>query len=200
MTGRLAAFLVCLAAMASLGFQIAIIAEGSGSLVASLSAVSQYFTILTNLFVVLAMAAVALGAPVPGRLLRALLVAILGVGIVYHAVLARLWNPQGLAYVADQGLHTVVPAAALLWWLVFAPKGGAGWSDLVSGIVWPILYCVYALTRAHWSGFYPYPFLDLDALGWSGLLRSVAVLTLAFVALSATVAGLDRALARCGRS
>lgn len=188
---RFVALAIAAGAFATLMLQLWLTTGALGGVLAALSNLSQFFTILTNTFVALLMAAIWIGGRMRGRLYRALLVAILGVGIVYHVVLARLWNPQGLAYVADQGLHTCVPAAALAWWLVYAPKGAARWNDVGWAIAWPLTYCVYALTRAQFSGFYPYPFLDLTTLGWHGLVRSLAALTVAFMVLAGVVVALD---------
>jgi hypothetical protein len=160
-----------------------------GDLLGALSGVSQYFTVLTNLLVLVAMGAVGLGRRPPGKAVWAVVVAIAGVGVVYHAVLAQLWQPQGMAWLADQGLHTIVPVLTVAWWLAFAPRRAAGWRDLPLAVIWPLTYCIYALARAEFSGFYPYPFIDLPALGWGGLFRNVAILVGLFIVLAGLLVG-----------
>jgi hypothetical protein len=58
------------------------------------------------------------------------------VGIVYHLVLSKFYPPQGLARIADHGLHKFTPIAT-------------------------ILYFVYTIIHGSITNFYPYPFLAL---------------------------------------
>ena len=159
----------------------------------SLWRMAGFFTILTNLLVAAHMAAIARGWQIGASRAAGLVVSIGMVAIVYHAVLARLWAPQGLAWWADQGLHTAVPLATLLWWLAFAPKD-VGWRDLPVWLIWPLAYCAYAVTRGLMTGFWPYPFLNIDVLGWGLVAVNVAGLVLAFAALGAGVVVLARRL------
>ncbi|MDP3649837.1 Pr6Pr family membrane protein [Tabrizicola sp.] len=149
-----------------------------------------YFTILTNLGASFLMAGVAAGLRPGARAFAALVVAIVMVALVYHLVLARLWQPQGLAWWADQGLHSAVPLLTLGWWLAFA-QGGLTRRDLPALLIWPAAYAAYALLRGHLTGFWPYPFLDADALGWlrvavntGGLVAGFALLGTGLIALS----------------
>ncbi len=150
-----------------------------------------YFTILTNLGVAVILARVALGGRITARLAAGLVLSILVVGIVYHLILARLWAPQGLAWWADQGLHTADPVLAFLWWLAFADKR-LSLSDLPWWLAWPGTYAVYALTRGALTGFWPYPFLDADALGWTLTSVNVAAMVLAFAAMGLLLLGIAR--------
>ena len=47
------------------------------------------------------------------------------VSAVYYAILRKLWNPEGLQYLADTIEHCVAPALYIVAWLVFVPKGDA---------------------------------------------------------------------------
>ena len=150
-----------------------------------------FFTILTNLGVAALMFAVARGWRMPARVAAGLVVSIAMVGIVYHLLLARLWNPQGAAWWADQGLHTAVPVVVCLWWWAFADKRVA-WRDLPVWLVWPAAYCGYALVRGYLTGFWPYPFLDGAALGAARLGGNVLGLLAGFAVLGAGVIGVAR--------
>lgn len=182
-SARASAAVIALVAAGSLAMQIWISWTQTGSLGAALVVVSQYFTILTNFGVMLAMLAVAMRHRVAPRVLTALGVAIAGVGIVYHLLLAHLWKPDGWQFVADQGLHTYVPVLTVLWWLVFSHKTAPCRRDGVTSIAWPLAYCVYALGRAHFSHFYPYPFIDVATLGWPAVARNIAGLAVGFEVL-----------------
>jgi hypothetical protein len=154
-----------------------------------------YFTILTNLGVALMMAATALGHRLSPRTLGGTVVSIVMVGLVYHAILARLWAPQGLAWWADQGLHSAVPLLALGWWLGFGDKR-VSLRDLPFWLIWPAAYLAYALIRGALTGFWPYPFLDADQLGWPLVAANVVSMVLAFAALGLGLIGLSRVSVR----
>lgn len=141
-------------------------------------AMARFFTILTNLAVAVTFAAAALkrdgiGAP----WISALTLAMLLVSAVFHTLLSDIRTYEGLGFWANHGLHTVVPAACLLWWIAFAPLRMLTYRDLPMFIVWPCVYVAYALARGARDGTYPYPFMDLAtksaaevALNLAGLL------------------------------
>lgn len=155
--------------------------------------IAGFFTILTNLLVAAHMFAVAQGWQISASRAAGLVVSILMVGIVYHAVLAGLWDPQALAWWANQGLHTGVPLATALWWLAFAPKSVMA-RDVPLWLLWPAGYCLYAALRGIITGFWPYPFLNLDALRPAVLALNIAGLLLAFAALGYGLLTLARRL------
>ena len=154
-----------------------------------------YFTILTNLLVALSMLAVGLRAPINAAWAAGLTLWITMVGIVYHAVLARLWAPVGLAYWADQGLHTAVPLLMAAWWAAFAPKAVTV-RHLPLWLIWPLAYCVYALIRGTLTGFWAYPFIDVSMLGWTRVGLNVLGLLAAFAVLGAGLLALSKWLDR----
>lgn len=180
---RKAALGIAAVAAITLLTRIYLRAREDGGVVEAISYLSQYFTILTNAAVMVMMLLIASGRHVPVRLVKAVVIAIVIVGIIYHLLLAHLVEFVGLAFWADQGVHTVVPALSLLWWLVFAFKPPLRRSDLMLWVAWPILYCTYILIRASFSGFYPYPFLNLPELGWGGLSMSILGLLVSFVVI-----------------
>jgi hypothetical protein len=157
--------------------------DESGGVFAALSYLSQFFTILTNAVVMVLMLWIFLGRNLSTRWIKATVVAIAMVGIIYHFLLAHLVEFEGLAFWADHGVHTAVPALSVIWWIFLAPKPRLHLSDLVIWVVWPLLYCAYILVRANFSGFYPYPFLNLPELGWSGLAISIGGLLASFVTI-----------------
>ncbi len=182
-TARRAAMAVATVTLAVLLLRLSLDSQETGSIPGALASMSQFFTILTNTLVLIVMALLAAGGGVSARGLLATVAAILGVGIVYHAVLAQLWEPQGWVYVADHGVHSVVPLSTLLWWLVFAEKRGLRFQDAAYCVVWPLVYCGYILFRASFSGVYPYPFLDMAALGTTAVLLNILGLTVGFAVL-----------------
>ena len=195
-SAQMSAVAIALIAAATLLLRIYLAAEQYGSTWAAISHLSQFFTILTNAIVMVLMFAIGIGIKPFRGLLEAVVVAIVGVGLVYHALLAHLWSPQGLVMLADQGVHTVVPAVTLIWWLVFGNHRTVSWLDSLQGVAWPMIYVLYALSRAQFSGFYPYPFLNLPELGLSGLAVSIAVVGLAFLVIGVALVALARVRCR----
>lgn len=145
----------------------------------------KFFTIITNALVAITFAQIAAGRAQDQRWLLALSAAIAGVGIVYHAMLAHLFNQVGWEIVADQGVHTIVPLVTVLWFLAFAPLAQLRWRDTAWVILWPTIYCVYALLRGSMEGEYPYHFVDAGALSAGQLVTNIAGLTLFFYLLGA---------------
>ena len=197
LSARIVAFGVGVLALAALRMQFDALLEpvASAPVWARLWFMAGYFTILTNLLVALAMFAVAQGRALTARIAGALLLSILMVAITYHLILARLWSPQGLAFWADQGLHTAVPLATLGWWLAFAPKD-TRLRDLPYWLIWPLAYCLYSLIRGAITGFWPYPFFDLSTLGALRLSINIAALVAAFSLLALAILGLARLIRR----
>ncbi len=154
-----------------------------------------YFTILTNVGVAAVMGATAFGYRPSARMQGGLVLSILMVGLVYHAILARLWAPQGLAWWADQGLHTATPILVPGWWLTVGDRH-ITLRDLPAWLIWPALYATYALIRGALTGFWPYPFLDAAQLGLPLVALNTVGMVLAFAALGLGLIALARASIR----
>jgi hypothetical protein len=173
------------------------------SIVGGLIAFLGYFTVLTNIFVALVATAGALRrSPTTSTwLYRPSVVgcattAILLVGIVYHLLLRKLWSPQGAQLLADTLLHYVVPSGALLHWLLYRPTERlAVWAPL-GWCLYPGAYFVYALARGELLAAYPYPFIDISALGYQRVLVNAFGLVAVFAALGFAVLGIGRPAAR----
>ena len=153
-----------------------------------------YFTVLSNLGVVLIMASAAYFGKIRARRAGLITVVMVMVGLGYHLLLAGIWQPTGLAWWADQGLHTAVPVLTTLWWVIYAPKAGLHWSHAFSWLIWPIVYADYALIRGLASGFYPYPFVDVAVLGIMQVALNIAALAAIFSALALVLIGTARVM------
>jgi hypothetical protein len=194
---RLAALALSLLAAVSLVAQFTLThaTPAGGTVAATLWSMGGYFTILTNALVAVTFGLAALRGTVAPQRVAGVTLAIVLVALVYHPFLAGLRVLQGLALWVDHGLHSAVPALALVWWIVFAPKS-VTFRDLPFWLIWPSAYAIYALSRGALTGFWAYPFLDADKLGWVMVARNVATLIAAFVvlglALIAVARGLDR--------
>ena len=159
----------------------------------------SYFTILSNILCAAVLTAVALDAKrgLGGFLVRpgaatgvAMYMAV--TGVIYFLILRHIWNPQGLDWVADKLLHTVMPLAYVLFWLLFVENGNLAARHVGLSLVFPIAYAGYALVRGAAMGFYPYPFVNAAELGYPTVFVNLAGLVVGFVVLGSLVVGASR--------
>ena len=151
-----------------------ILANRTASIPETITRFFSYFTILTNILVAVSFTLLfqrPRSRPWafflrPG-ILTAIAVYISIVSIVYNLVLRRLWNPQGLQLLVDELLHSVIPVMFFLFWLLY-----------------PFIYLAAILVRGAVSGFYPYPFLDVNDKGYLKIFINIFVLLGGFLLFS----------------
>lgn len=160
----------------------------------------SYFTILINILAALVLTGTMLGhkdtflSRPSVQTAAASYIAI--VGIVYVTILSSLWAPQGAQWLADNLLHHAMPVIYVLFWIFFVPKGTLTWRDTLPWLIFPLIYVILVLARGSVSNFWPYPFLNVDKLGWAAVLRNCAAMFAFFVVMGLVFAGLDRSLAK----
>lgn len=156
-----------------------------------------FFTIQSNALVGATCAVLAARPGGGGAVFRALrLAAVLDIavtGVVYHLVLAR--GQTGWDLVADQLLHTAVPLLGVAGWLAFGPRGQAGRIDAARAAMVPLAWVALTLVRGPMVAWYPYPFIDVDELGYGRVVINLLVIAALFVALATAAVAADRALA-----
>ncbi len=162
-----------------------------------------YFTILTNLLVALCFTVVLLSpSSRAGRFFSrpavqsgiALYIGI--VGLVYSLALRALWDPQGWQKTADMILHDIIPVLYLVYWIFFVLKGSLKWKDVLTWLIYPLIYIIYTTIRGAVTGWYPYPFIDVNTLGYAHTLRNTGILLIAFTGVGLLLIGIDRLISR----
>ncbi|MBA2499756.1 MAG: Pr6Pr family membrane protein [Chitinophagaceae bacterium] len=156
----------------------------------------SFFTILTNILVAVYFTMNALGRnqfDKAGKL-TAITIYITIVGLVYQLLLRHIWQPTGLQMVVDELLHSVNPLLVLIYWYLFEMKTSIKYKQIFGWMVFPIVYLVYILIRGNFSGFYPYPFINVSEIGISKALVNGLILLLFFYAVSAFFIFLGRIL------
>ncbi|HQZ12490.1 MAG TPA: Pr6Pr family membrane protein [Devosia sp.] len=114
----------------------------------------------------------------------------------YHLILAATWDPQGWFKLADVMLHYITPSLYILWWLLFQPKGRLRFTDLGWMLLPPTLWLGWTMLRGAVINEYPYPILEAHRLGYPAVaLNILAVLALLLILFTTTIA-LDRLLAK----
>lgn len=123
------------------------------------------------------------------------LIAITVTFIVFHVALSRLLDLDTLAQVANQLQHTVVPIMAVVGWLAFGPRGLTSRRVATLTIVFPLLYVIFTMIRGPLSSdFYPYPFVDVKALGYPRVALNGVWIAILFIGIAAAATVVDRRL------
>jgi hypothetical protein len=125
-------------------------------------------------------------------------------GVVYNLLLRGLPTEPG-EFVSEytfpnEVLHVVMPIFLALEWLgnPHRPRLPA-WSILV-GVAYPVLWAIGAVVRGHFTGWYPYDFLDpREPVGWAGVWIHIGAIALAIVVLLTLALGVNRLYAKIFR-
>ncbi|HEY5462510.1 MAG TPA: Pr6Pr family membrane protein [Hanamia sp.] len=151
----------------------------------------SFFTILTNLLVALSFtfllweskSRIGIFFSKP-KSLTAITVYILIVGLVYNAILRFLWEPKGLQLLVDEILHTVIPVLCVFFWWKYVNAKKLKWKDAFPWLIYPLVYIFLILILGAISGFYPYPFIDVNTIGYKQVLINSVMLACCFLIVS----------------
>ncbi|MGP4047108.1 Pr6Pr family membrane protein [Streptomyces sp. 2A115] len=175
--------------------------------------VLSYFAIQTALLVTVVFTLSARRAwtarrPLPPSVTACTLLYAVATGLVYHLILANdaitfsMTSDAGAGALTgwhaltNQLLHTVIPVAAALDWLLLTRPGPLRPQDAAVWLVFPVTYVAFALTRGALlppdaPARYLYPFLDVPQRGYVEVLGNATVLGLACYALAVLLVALD---------
>lgn len=163
----------------------------------------SFFTILSNLLVALVATAAATGGDWrPFKWLRSARIrglaalSITVTWLVYMTILQGQWHPLGPQLIADRAVHYVVPALYVFWWLALQDHGTLVWGDVRRWLAFPLGFAAWTLIRGAVVHEYPYPFMDVDQLGYGQVLINSLVVGVLFVALGTVYVAIDRRLGR----
>ena len=162
-----------------------------------------FFTIESNLIVGGTTALLALGwtGPLTFRTFRLIgLVAITVTGVVYHVALASLFDLDGLHQLGNQLVHTVVPLLTVLGWLIFGPRGCTSRRVAWLSLLFPACWLAFTLIRGAVIHWYPYPFIDVAAIGYAKAILNSFWVSLLLLGLAAGATALDSRLGPRGPS
>lgn len=156
----------------------------------------SFFTIDSNVLVLVVSILLAIRPERDGRLWRALhlttLLSIAVTGTVFGFILAPGLQLREGAVVATTLFHTVSPALFALGWLLFGPRRRWTWRILPLAFALPILWLVTTFVRGALVDWYPYPFLDAGALGIGPALLGAALVLVYALLLAGIVLAVDR--------
>ena len=195
-------FLFGVLALSAIGWQLGIHVRLGFSIVNFFS----FFTNLSNLFAaaVLLLGAVGffvssqrLNASTRVRYISTVNMAI--VGIVF-AVLLRDVDQGSLLPWINFVLHYVMPCVVVLDWLVVPPERRLRSADLMSALIFPVLYLGYVVLRGRSVHWYPYPFLNPVEVGGYGIVALYSLgIALTFLAAGGSLLFLGNHLVKSRR-
>lgn len=180
-----------------------IIENRAASVAETIARYFGFFTILTNILVALSLTTVYFkGIDAKNsfftkpKTLTATTVYITIVGLIYNTILRFQWAPEGLAKMADELLHTVIPIACIAFWLLFVPKQTINWKNILPWLIYPLAYITYTLLRGSFAQWYPYPFVDVLTLGYNKVMVNCFFVTLAFIVVAALFVGIAKMMSK----
>ncbi|MCH4871699.1 Pr6Pr family membrane protein [Pseudomonas sp. TMW22091] len=169
------------------------------SVIGGLLSYFSFFTVLTNTMVATVLTYAVISRSSKGRsfFLQAwvssgITVSIIVVGVAYSLLLRQLWQPHGVAWLANELLHDVMPVLFTLYWWYCVPKGLLRVSHIGVWALYPVLYFAYILLRGHLLGVYPYPFIDVGKLGYAQVFLNAGEILAGFFVVALMLVALDR--------
>lgn len=160
----------------------------------------SYFTILSNIVVIIVLLALWRGRVGPTPVWRALrmdsLLMITVTGLIFAIVLAPDAHLQGLEYVTNTIEHYITPALTIVTFLVWGPRAWLRLGTVLAALVIPILWVAYALIRGAVIDAYPYGFIDVATHGYGTVLINVLGVLALGIVLGLVFLGVDKLLSR----
>ncbi|MFL9878930.1 Pr6Pr family membrane protein [Herbaspirillum rhizosphaerae] len=151
---------------------------------------TSYLTNLTILLSAVSFSALALRNSNPissffrkPQVITAVVAYMIFVGIAYNVLLRQLWQPTGFRALVNESLHTVTPLLSMVYWIFFVPRFQPSLKKSLLWLIYPMSYLFITLWRGGMSGFYPYPFINVNELGYPHVLLNATGLVAGFLVL-----------------
>ncbi|WP_062351541.1 Pr6Pr family membrane protein [Pseudoxanthomonas mexicana] len=158
----------------------------------------SYFTVQSNLLVLAAAISLVMRPDRDGALWRVLrLDALLGIavtGVVFATLLSGLVQPSGIGIWINAGFHQFSPVWALAGWLLLGPRPRIDARTIRWAFVWPVAWLVYTMVHGALTGWYPYPFLNADTLGYGRVGLTIVVILVASLVTAFVFQAIERRL------
>ncbi len=169
--------------LAVIGQSILIIINRQAEVLETIIRFFSYFTILTNILVALYFTSQIFYLKTFKFLkndsaLTAITAFILIVGLVYQVVLRWIWQPTGFQMIIDELLHSVNPVYVLVYWFLYVNASNLKPRNLFAWLLYPFIYFIFIMIRGHFSGFYPYPFIEVASIGYLKVFNNFLLLSL----------------------
>ncbi|CAN7520769.1 Pr6Pr family membrane protein [Pseudoxanthomonas sp. LjRoot143] len=156
----------------------------------------SYFTVQSNLLVLAAAVSLVIRPDRDGPVWRVLrLDALLGIavtGVVFATLLYDLVQHSGIGTWINAGFHQFSPVWTLVGWLLLGPRPRIDARTIRWAFVWPVAWLAYTMAHGAITGWYPYPFLNADKLGYGQVGITLAIILAAALATAVVFHLLER--------
>ncbi|MDG0888383.1 Pr6Pr family membrane protein [Paracholeplasma manati] len=113
--------------------------------------------------------------------------------IIYNTLLGNILDPTYWR-VRNVIMHLFGPMMVVIDFLLFNPKNNLKWRVILESLILPYLYVIVTLIIGLFTNSYPYFFLDVNNIGYGGVLGWVFILTLGFLVLSLALVSYNKFL------
>ena len=103
---------------------------------------------------------------------------------------------QGAQWYADAILHYLMPLGYLAFWLFVMRKAGLRWYDPLLWLIYPAFFLAFLLVHGRFTGFYPYPFIDVARIGYGPMVQNALAEAAGFLVAGYAVWLISRLLAK----
>ena len=121
-------------------------------------------------------------------------VAITVTGVVFHVALGRLLDLEGWHQFGNQMVHTVVPLLGAVGWLLAGPRRLTSARIAWLSLLFPAFWITFTLIRGAATHWYPYPFIDVNTLGYAKVVLNCFWVGLLLLGVAAGATVIDRRL------
>ena len=112
-------------------------------------------------------------------------------GIVYSLLLANADVQTPIPWV-NAVLHYIFPVLIVADWIIDPPKKTITFKKALKWLLFPVAYAAYSLIRGGYVHWYPYPFLNVDTLGYTTVAVNCVFVAVGGLAILAAIVGLPK--------
>lgn len=148
----------------------------------------SFFTVLSNIMLALSCLILTFKPNCSNLLFNVIrlngLVGVLITMIVYNLMLRGIHRPPTvLLQFANESLHVVIPLLGLISWLIYGPFYRIQLKVIVCAFLTLLTYGVYIFMRGYYTNLYPYPFINVNRVGYENAFIAVIAIAVLFVCL-----------------
>jgi hypothetical protein len=112
--------------------------------------------------------------------------------MIFDLVLQDLWEAEGMQFLLNYLMHKVIPIFYIIYWFNDRPRAHLKYSFSFPWLIAPVIYLTATLIRGHLTGYYPYPFIDVDRIGMATVLYNTVGMLFLFWLASILLIWIDR--------
>lgn len=103
---------------------------------------------------------------------------------VFIIFLEPVYNPEGFRIFGSIFAHYITPSLVIIYFFKERNTYNFKMKDIITWIIYPILYVIYIVIHGSSTGDYLYPFFQVETVGILGLIISITAITVLFLIMS----------------